>query len=388
MNWEVNGILFSLIRAEIFGEYIEEDVTDQLTPDLLIKLYELSKAHDMVHIVASALNKLGILGKDELSQKFSQQQMIAVFRCERISYELDQLVETLENAGIPFIPLKGSVIRPLYPEAWMRTSCDIDVLVHESDLEAASSVLVEKLGYRASVKSSHDLQMYSASGVHVELHYDLVEDDVANEASSILANVWDYTELKQGASYQSVMSNEMFYFYHIAHMAKHFETGGCGIKPFLDMYILDRNIDLNQKKLEELLSKGRLLTFAQYARQLMEIWFCDGEYTDLMLDMRNYVLSGGVYGTLSNKISIQQGKRGGKLRYVLSRIFSPYDVIKYNYPVLKKHKWLLPVMQVRRWIKLIFKGGIERSVNELKTNNDVSKDKAAQMQSFMEKLGL
>lgn len=388
MDQRIDQILFSLIRAEVCGERIKDNVVAEITEETLPKLYALSQAHDMVHIVASALNKLGILGKDELSQKFSQQQMIAVFRCERISYELDQLVETLENAGIPFIPLKGSVIRPLYPEAWMRTSCDIDVLVHESDLEAASSVLVEKLGYRIDGKNSHDLQMYSASGVHIELHYDLVEDDVANKAGRILANVWEHTSIRQGTNCHYVMSNEMFYFYHIAHMAKHFEHGGCGIKPFLDMYVLDRNMTCDVKKLEALLEGGELLIFAQHARQLTDIWFGDRTYTDLMFDMRTYVLTGGVYGTLSNRVSAQQGKRGGKLKYALSRIFLPYDAIKYHYPVLRKHKWLLPVMQVRRWIKLIFKGGIERSVNELKTNNDVSKDKAAQMQSFMEKLGL
>ena len=41
----------------------------------------------------------------------------------------------LEKAQIPFVPLKGSVIRKYYPEAWMRTSSDIDVLVHKEDVE-------------------------------------------------------------------------------------------------------------------------------------------------------------------------------------------------------------------------------------------------------------
>ena len=388
MNWKVNGILFSLIRAEIFEEHIEEDVTDQLTPDLLIKLYELSKAHDMVHIAASALQKAGALGNDEISQKFLKAQMIAIFRCERLSYELEQLTQTLEEAGIPFMPLKGSVIRPLYPEAWMRTSCDIDVLVHESDLDAASTALVDKLGYTKDERSSHDVQMRSASGAHIELHYDLVEDGVASQASRVLANVWDHTALKEGASCHYLMSNEMFYFYHTAHMAKHFEHGGCGIKPFLDMCVLDRHFVCNAEKLREILSNGGLIKFYEAARSLTNVWFCGAEHTELTLDMHNYVLSGGVYGTLSNRVSAEQSKRGGKLGYALSRIFLSYDIIKFHYPVLQKHKWLLPVMQVRRWIKLIFKGGFKRGVNELKANNDVSKDKAAQMQSFLEKLGL
>lgn len=388
MDQKVNRILFSLIRAEIFGERIEEGVIEGLTQDKLAQLYALSKAHDMVHIAASALQKAGALGSDEISQKFSKAQMIAILRCERLSYELEQVTQTLEEAGIPFMPLKGSVIRPLYPEAWMRTSCDIDVLVHESDLDAASAAMVDKLGYTKDEISSHDVQMRSASGAHIELHYDLVEDGVASQASRILAGVWDHTALAAGSSCHYLMSNEMFYFYHTAHMAKHFEHGGCGIKPFLDMCVLDRHFVCDEEKLKEILSGGGLLKFYEAARALAGAWFGGAEHTELTLDMQSYVLSGGVYGTISNRVSAEQSKRGGKLGYALSRIFLSYDIIKFHYPVLKKHKWLLPVMQVRRWIKLIFKGGFKRGVNELKTNNDVSKDKAAQMQSFMEKLGL
>ena len=35
----------------------------------------------------------------------------------------------IKKVQIPFLPLKGSVIRQYYPEPWMRTSCDIDILV-------------------------------------------------------------------------------------------------------------------------------------------------------------------------------------------------------------------------------------------------------------------
>ncbi len=43
MDQKVNRILFSLIRAEIFGERIEEGVIEGLTQDKLAQLYALSK---------------------------------------------------------------------------------------------------------------------------------------------------------------------------------------------------------------------------------------------------------------------------------------------------------------------------------------------------------
>ena len=48
--------------------------------------------------------------------------MIAIYRYEKINYELNRLRSALNEAQIPFIPLKGSVLRQYYPEPWMRTS--------------------------------------------------------------------------------------------------------------------------------------------------------------------------------------------------------------------------------------------------------------------------
>jgi hypothetical protein len=45
-------------------------------------------------------------------------------------------------------------------------------------------------------------------------------------------------------------------------------------------------------------------------------------------------------------------------------------------------------MQVRRWGKLIFCGGLKRSARELKTNQTVSKDTAEQMKNFIRQVGL
>ena len=56
------------------------------------------------------------------------------------------------------------------------------------------------------------------------------------------------------------MTDEMFYFYHIAHMAKHFEEGGCGIRPFIDLWTLDNIKDVDHDKRDELLSRGNLNT--------------------------------------------------------------------------------------------------------------------------------
>ena len=91
----------------------------------------------------------------------------------------------------------------------MRTSCDIDILVHEKDLRSAISCLVENLKYTEHEQNSHDVSLFSSSGVHLELHYDLVEEGWANSSNAILQKVWDYVSPKNDYQYWCEMSDEM-----------------------------------------------------------------------------------------------------------------------------------------------------------------------------------
>ena len=387
MNEQVTCAMFALIRNVVCGAELTEQDKAMLTPELLPRLYALSKSHDMAHIVAQGLFDLGLLGEDEISQKFQKQQMLAVYRYQKLNYELEQICQTLENAKIPFIPLKGSVIRQYYPEPWMRTSCDIDILVHEEDLDRAVALFEEK-GYKSDPKSSHDVSLYSVGGIHIELHYETVEEGRAVDANAILSNIWKYAAPQSFGSANMMLSDEMFYFYHIAHMAKHFEEGGCGIRPFLDLWILEHRVEHDDTGRNVPLEQGGLLTFANVSRRLSAVWFDDAEHDQITEQMQSYILFGGVYGTLDNRVAVQQNKRGGKIRYAMSRIFMPYDSLKFSYPILNKHKWLTPIMEIRRWFRLLRKGRVKRSLHELNINKAMSQEQIAETADLLQKLGL
>ena len=104
--------------------------------------------------------------------------------------------------------------------------------------------------------------------------------------------------------------------------------------------------------------------------------------------MQSYILSGGVYGVRDNYVSVNQIKRGGKIKYALSRIFLPYNVLKYIYPVIQKHKWLTPVFEVVRWFSLVFGGKLRTSVRELAFNSKIDSDKADETRAFLKEIGI
>lgn len=382
--------------SEIMMNLIADDVCDKaivlenlhLSDDDLKRLYTLSKKHDLAHLVGDVLIRNKLLPDGELKAKFEKQIMTAVYRYEQINYELNSLTEILNQSNIPFILLKGSVLRQYYPKPWMRTSCDIDILVNDVNLDRAVKLLTEQLGYQAELKRAYDIGMCSPSGVHLELHYSLIESNTVGKSDVVLKTVWEKSVPKPDCPYCYVMSEEMFYYYHVVHMAKHFQIGGCGVRPFLDLWVLNHHIVYDTEKLNALLEEGGLLKFADSAKQLAEVWFGNGKHNAVTEEVEKYILSGGVYGTMDNRVAVQQVRRGGKLRYAISRIWLPYDTLKIQYPSLEGKHIFLPFYEVRRWGKLLFCGRAKRGILEFKLNSAKTKEEQMRMNELLSHLGL
>ncbi len=386
MDQRTIQIFFALLRSAIRGTKLTEEEKNSYSPEMLQELLKLSSEHDIEHLLAYGLKQNGLIPKER--GDIEKNIFKSIYRYERIKYEYENLCEALESAKIPFIPLKGSVIRKYYPDAWMRTSCDIDVLIHREDLERAILYLAENYEYAETDRSSHDVSLYSPSGIHVELHFDLVEEGRANNAIEVLQRAWDYASLRDGSGYWYETSDDFFYFYHIAHMAKHFETGGCGVRTFIDLWILDRMEGADVSERDRLLDNGGLLKFAEASRKLSKVWFDGGEADGLLLQLQDFILHGGIYGTIDNRVALQQTNKGGRLGYMLSRIFIPFAILKRHYPILEKHPYLMPFMQIRRWFRLLNPSVAKKAKYEMAVSSNLEKEKAGDMNAFLKEIGL
>ena len=148
MDFNMINTMFAILRASI-GRTCNDDIYSlTLSEEQAKAIYNTLSKHDLAHMIGDVLQQSSI-GKEHpmLFAKVQKQQLVAVYRYEQLNYEFQRLCNTFEEAAIPFIPLKGSVIRRYYPESWMRTSCDVDILVHEEDLENAKQAIISKLGY-------------------------------------------------------------------------------------------------------------------------------------------------------------------------------------------------------------------------------------------------
>lgn len=384
MNTSVFHLILALVRAYFTEQSLSSEEMDAVKQKLQDdELYNAAKKHDLTHLVGAALYKLGLSSNSvNSSNKFNDAQAMALYRYEMIRFSQMQICDCFEKNAIHFIPLKGAVLREFYPEPWLRTSCDIDVLIHEDDLDKAIKVLKEQMGYSSDEKKgSHDVSLFSQTGIHLELHYTLYENMDIDE-------IWELSKLKEGSQYHHLMSNEIFYCHQIAHIAKHFSYSGCGIRLFLDIWLLNKAVKYDKDELKRVLSYGNLWTFAGAVEKLIGVWFDGNEPDKLTKDMENYIFNSGIYGNLSNNVIINQNRKGGKFKYAIDRIFPSLERMSYYYPSLNKYKFLLPFCYVARIVRIAFSKDSDRAIKEMKLNSSVSQNKEQAVISLMNKLDL
>jgi len=299
INESVQKCLFDLLRGSLQQDFSWSEI--HITQEEFDALLKLAKRHEVQPIVAYALLNAGGLTAEQ-EQRCRKLIYAAVAHQERMDQELKRICSLLEEAGIPHMPLKGAVIRKFYPEPWMRTSGDIDILV--KDAEIAAKLLVRK-GFIRKETDAHEITLTSPSGIMIELHFLLIETDP--QVNALLERVWKYSTYRSGSNHYE-MEPEMLYYYHIAHMAKHMILGGCGIRFFVDTWLLNEKLPLDNEKESQLLCAGGLSVFAEQAERLGQVWFGNGQLNPLILAMENYVMDSGIFGSKSNEIKLYRIK--------------------------------------------------------------------------------
>lgn len=347
-------ILFALIKCSIAGDPLPPWLPDALTPEGCERLYELSRAHDLAHLAADALEKCGLSPEripTETAERFHRRLLKSIYRCQRNQYVFERVCAIFDGEKIDYIPLKGSVIRAAYPEPWMRTTSDIDILVREDDFSRAVELFKSK-GYQYKASSLHDVSLSSPEGVTLELHHSMLSFLRGTPAFTVVSRIWAYAHPAYEGACRYVLEPKMFDYLHIAHMAEHFEIGGCGVRPFVDLWILRNAGGYDPADCADLMEEGGLTRFAAACEYLTDCWMAPE--TTVPGDARlvafgNYILSGGVYGSVENLVAMGKTRQKGRV-YLRSRTFILYNRLKRRYPILVRRKWLLPFF----WLRSVF----------------------------------
>ncbi len=325
------------------------------TADFLY-LHTLARFHDMASVLPLAAKLLALSLPESLAAALELTHQKAIYKCTVQDMLYDTLSGILEQNKVRHLPLKGLIMRKMYPYAELRTSGDADVVYDKACVNLGEYMSL--CGFSLT-KHSDIVDTYKSTGGAVfEMHREVSDDFTVHTA--LASNLWSAALLCDGKAYEHRLTNEDFYIYHIAHLAKHFTGKGSGIRPFADIFVfLKANGDtLDREKVQQGLEELGLVTFEKVMRDVAYYFFCGKDADALVLECAENVLLSGVYGNMKEMavldgVKKSEGKGGGANRQVKS-FFLPLDRMKVKYPVLCKAPFLLPVFWGVRGVKAVF----------------------------------
>ncbi len=355
--WEYT---IKLIRFVLNGDIPElpEDIDFE-------KLFAFGKSHGVENMLYVGLRDLHIDVPEETMQKFKTAYEMQIMVEATQALELEAISEAFEEAGIDHVPLKGSVIKYLYPTPDYRKSGDIDILIRKKD-ENKVKVLMKSIGYTLEKEDdNHEVHVayIKPPFIEVEVHRRLTEK--ISRASKLCEKPWKYAYKESNHCYK--FSNEFFYVHLLSHLCKHLYLGGAGIKLICDFYIILLKAKIDTQSLNELLKKSKLANLNKMVIGLVDKWFENGEKIskDIYV-LEEIVLTSGSFGTKENRAAmVSSGSKMNDILWMLKRIFPPITVLQYRYPVVLKRRYLLPIIWIDRIIDLLF---LDREFTKKKIN--------------------
>lgn len=331
------------------------------------EVFRVAKAHSVANTAFYAVERLEKKPSGPLLSEWEQLRDMAVVKDVNQLTELELISAALSEKNIRHIPLKGSVLKELYPQTDMRTMADIDMLINEENAAAARDIM-RGLGYTCEHfgYDIHDIY-YKRPIMNVEIHRELFGEE-GKQFGGIFAAPFSLCE--PSGDMQRSFTDEYFLAYVIAHAIKHYEEGGTGIRSFMDIAVCLGAKPVDTDRVCEILEPSGCADTARDFIRLSRIWFEGAEGGGKYDEMAEYVLSGGTYGTIRNSVG-NKVREGGRAKYLFRLVFPTFRHMKQHYPILKKAPVLLPLCWLAR---LLTKPFINRRQNAAKlralTGND------------------
>lgn len=357
-----------LTSCALHGQVPDKDKIAQMD---LTKLYKMCRFHSLTSMVSMALESAGVSDsrwKESMSKAIRKNIMLDV--------EREKICSFMEENGIWHIPLKGVILKEMYPKIGMRQMADNDILYDKAYQKEVLDFML-KNGYEAESvgKSHHDTYM-KPPVLNFEMHTSLYNKLYDKTIYAYYSDVKNRLVRDENKKYSYHFTDEDFYIFMTVHEYKHYSNSGTGLRSLLDtyVYIHQKNDSLDWDYIYSELEKLGIGDFERKSRQLSIKVFSSPELPVLSDDERKmleYYLFSGTYGTMEQfaqrkveKFRKQTGSTS-KLKYIWSRIFPPMEIYEMHFPFFYRHKILLPV----GWAYRLIRGVTSRrknAKNELK----------------------
>lgn len=349
-------VLRAVLKNEIPAE-IPEGITEE-------ELYQMAKRHNIDFIAYEGLKSF--LDEDgKICVRWKQKSLKCAMQGVVQLAERDRLYKRFAEAEIRILPLKGCLLKEMYPRQEFRQMSDLDILIDEENAVKARA-LMEEDGYELHGNFGHtNHDAYEKKPwCSVELHTQLLHKHAQN--ADKYKDIWERAYEKQAGSGIWYLTWEDFYIYMLEHFAKHLYSSGSGIRFVMDIHVFlqVKGKELDQKYLKKKLKELELWEFKNLVEQLAKNWFKDG-ITGASEETEELLIISGIYGTRQQHYKVKIEKLQEKYRYrwlacvvyVGKDIFPSYERMCLLYPFLKKYAVLLPFCWIHRILRIFVKNG-------------------------------
>ncbi len=371
----LKNTFFPIVRAGL-------DLPSRISPEAPDdpRLSELGARQAILPLLREGLRKLGVAG--EHYERINSACMHDIFLFAQRDIALQRICTCFDDSAVPYVLLKGSSVRTLYPEPWMRTSSDVDILIREEDIDRASAALEAGTDLHKLQRNYHDV-LFTNGIVHLELHFSIME--TMAQLDGTLAHVWDYC-VPVDSSAKCEMRPAFEIFHTVAHMVYHLTHGGLGVRPYLDLWLLRNKKQFDEQEVRKLCETCGVLRYYETACALSEVWLEGREHTELTAALESLCFDGGVFGSDRSAAALgirEQSKAG----FLLRRLFPPKSTMAEQYPVLKTNGALLPVYYGKRLLDGVFRKR-KTGLGELRRIKNASAEDVRSLDELLQKLGL
>lgn len=355
---------------------LEEEIDEE-------KLYQLARRHGMSNFLMDWSKRNCHLEK--IKQLILEDYNRQIIKDTNQNVELERIFEHFEEAGIETLLVKGATTKEAYPQDYMRSMHDMDMMIHEGDFKRASKIM-KSLGFDEFYDHEKHLVFTKKPWIIVEMHRKLIPGgEVSHEYFN---DIWSLCEPYQNYKNVVRMSLEDSYVFAVIHLIRHFKFTGIEIRDVLDIYLLNEKYqkvyqwDRINEKLEEFGAKE----FEENIRRIAYGWFGDEEI-EAFSDVEQFILEGA---NVKNNVNYHIGEKKGKGAYLMRLFFPEFNVMREKYPVLKRVPILLPVTWMARIVKDIFsrETTVKNRMDTIKMIREADLEETKKIQEIYQKLGI
>ena len=370
---KTTNIAMELVSLSLAGKKLEEV---PYSDEELEAVFEYVKDSGISAITFMALeDAVSVIDENSFMFEWKKLRLNSIRRNLLFDQERSVITSFMEQNGIWYVPLKGSVIKELYPNPEMREMNDNDILIDQDGRDKAKEFMFDR-GYNLKPNDDGEIDDKGNSDEYIkdpflyfELHKFLIEKSYSPEQEEYFKDVKFRLIKDSDKKFGYHFTDEEFYIYMICHAHKHFMRNGMGVRFLMDEYVFLKakgdslDFDYINKKMKDFGLDRFEADMREVAMKAFDL-NCDILESDLTTSQKKLYdscIGAGVFGNIETRWKNQEYElsadgEASKGKYIKSRLFPDEQWYRIYHPFVHKHKIVKPFFIVYRMTVMLFRG--------------------------------